>query len=56
MNDNHTISSTEYARKCRAFLELLKDLDNLGYALLAYAYQFYAKFSPAQPTTLICLV
>ena len=29
-----TISSTEYARRCREFLEFLKDLNNLGYAPL----------------------
>jgi hypothetical protein len=29
-----TISSTEYALRCREFLELLRDLNNMGYVPL----------------------
>jgi hypothetical protein len=38
--EDDTISSTEFALRCREFLEFLKDLNNLGYVLLTLAYIF----------------
>lgn len=50
-----TISSTEYSRKCREFMELYRDLLALGFVILPHHIFHHAKISARRAKTIFDL-